>query len=365
MGTVAETLQMFDNHDERIWYQAVRMERPLTDIREIPLPEGYAFRNYVPGDRDVWIGIELSAREFRTREEGLDAWNRYFAAEEESLRERMFFVTDRHGQCVATASAYFDIEKGDDGHTGWLHWVAVRRASQGLGLAKPLVTRVLARMRELGYENAVVPTQTTTWLACKLYMDLGFRPTEESLKTAEAGWRIIRRLTGHPALEGIECASEEEVLNGPQKAGTGDGDNGVTLHRVQYYETDMMGIVHHANYLHWMEEARIQFMDAMGFPYADMEKKGVVSPVRAVSCRYMEACTFSDEIEIRTWPEAFNGVVLTMRYEMRRRGQENPVCTATSEHVFLNRSGGFIRMKRDMPEFVTAMEKAIREHEKK
>ena len=89
---------------------------------------------YVPGDREVWIGIELSAREFRTREEGLDAWNRYFAAEEESLRERMFFVTDRHGQCVATASAYFDIEKGDDGHTGWLHWVAVRRASQGLGL---------------------------------------------------------------------------------------------------------------------------------------------------------------------------------------------------------------------------------------
>ena len=196
MGTVAETLQMFDNHDERIWYQAVRMERPLTDIREIPLPEGYAFRNYVPGDREVWIGIELSAREFRTREEGLDAWNRYFAAEEESLRERMFFVTDRHGQCVATASAYFDIEKGDDGHTGWLHWVAVRRASQGLGLSKPLVTRVLARMRELGYEKAVVPTQTTTWLACKLYMDLGFRPTEDSLKTAV---RVRGRSAERPA----------------------------------------------------------------------------------------------------------------------------------------------------------------------
>ena len=39
------------------------------------------------------------------------------------------------------------------------------------------------------------------------------------------------------------------------------------LHRVQYYETDMMGVTHHANYIHWMEEARIEFMDRIGFPY--------------------------------------------------------------------------------------------------
>ena len=39
------------------------------------------------------------------------------------------------------------------------------------------------------------------------------------------------------------------------------------IHKVQYYETDMMGITHHANYIHWMEEARIDFMDQLGFPY--------------------------------------------------------------------------------------------------
>ena len=44
--------------------------------------------------------------------------------------------------------------------------------------------------------------------------------------------------------------------------------------KVQYYETDMMGIVHHANYLHWMEEARIDFMDQMGFPYKRIEAEG-------------------------------------------------------------------------------------------
>ena len=58
------------------------------------------------------------------------------------------------------------------------------------------------------------------------------------------------------------------------------------LRRVQYYETDMMGVAHHANYIHWMEEARIDFMDQLGFPYAEMERKGVLSPVKAFSCEY-------------------------------------------------------------------------------
>ena len=31
-------------------------------------------------------------------------------------------------------------------------------------------------------------------------------------------------------------------------------------HKVQYYETDKMGIVHHSNYVRWMEEARIDFL---------------------------------------------------------------------------------------------------------
>ena len=47
------------------------------------------------------------------------------------------------------------------------------------------------------------------------------------------------------------------------------------IRKVQYYETDMMGFTHHANYIHWMEEARIDFMDQIGFPYRRMEAEGV------------------------------------------------------------------------------------------
>ena len=53
-------------------------------------------------------------------------------------------------------------------------------------------------------------------------------------------------------------------------------------HRVQYYETDRMGIVHHSNYVRWMEEARVDFLARLGFPYDVMEARGVIS--RCVPC---------------------------------------------------------------------------------
>ena len=57
--------------------------------------------------------------------------------------------------------------------------------------------------------------------------------------------------------------------------------------------------------------------------------------------------------------EAFNGVVMTIGYEMRNQ-QGDTVFTARSEHVFLNREGRFVRMKREMPAFCETIEGLIR-----
>ena len=131
--------------------------------------------------------------------------------------------------------------------------------------------------------------------------------------------------------------------------------------KVHYYETDMMGLVHHANYIHWMEEARIDFMDRMGFPYARMEAEDVVSPVKSIQVNYLKPCTFGDEVDITAGVKDFNGVVLTMAYDMRVNGE--PVFSGTSEHVFLDRTGKFVRLKRVMPEFCAAVEARIEKPE--
>ena len=46
------------------------------------------------------------------------------------------------------------------------------------------------------------------------------------------------------------------------------------VHKVHYYETDRMGVVHHSNYIRWMEETRVAFLDAAGWPYERMEQEG-------------------------------------------------------------------------------------------
>ena len=131
------------------------------------------------------------------------------------------------------------------------------------------------------------------------------------------------------------------------------------IHKVQYYETDMMGVTHHANYIHWMEEARIDFMDQLGFPYRRMEAEDVLSPVKALRCSYLRPTTFGDEIRVLVSVLSFNGVVITLRYAMKNEKDET-VCEAESEHVFLNREGKFVRLKRQMPEFCAKIESLVR-----
>ena len=202
----------FDNHDSRIRYYELLLEGDLDGVPARPLPEGYRFVFYRPGDRDSWIDVELSARELTSRSQGLEVWEKYYGGREDSLCRRMVFVENAAGEKVATATAYYDITGRDQSGSGWLHWVAVRREYQGKGLSKPLVSHVLRLMRELGHTHGKIPTQTTTWLACKVYLDLGFRSIPQNAVNSRDGWRIIKALTEHPALAAFTPASLEETL---------------------------------------------------------------------------------------------------------------------------------------------------------
>lgn len=204
----------FDNHDHRIRYFELLLQREnLDDLPHFDLPEGYRFVFYSPGDRDVWIEIESSAKEFENYAQGLEFWKRYFENKDEELIHRMVFIENEAGEKVATATAYYDIYGTDHSGAGWLHWVAVRREYQGRGLSKPLIGYVLGLMPGLGYSHARIPTQTTTWLACKIYLDLGFTPIPQNVLHSRDGWRIIKALTDHPALSEFDAASDEEILS--------------------------------------------------------------------------------------------------------------------------------------------------------
>ncbi len=203
---------IFDNNDKRIRHFELMLTRALDDLPVHPLPAGYRFAPFQPGDREAWIGIERSAKEFDSFDEGAAAWARYYGDREEELPDRMIFIETASGEKVATATAMYDVFGHDKSGSAWLHWVSVRRDHQGRGLSKPLVCEAFRIMKGLGYTRVVVPTQTNTWLAVKVYLDLGCRPIPENAVHSADGWRIARALTGHPALANFAPAELSDIL---------------------------------------------------------------------------------------------------------------------------------------------------------
>lgn len=106
--------------------------------------------------------------------------------------------------------------------------------------------------------------------------------------------------------------------------------------RVFYYETDRMGIVHHANYIRWMEEARLDFMGKAGLSYREMEAQGIIMPVVSVDCRYITSLHFDEEFEVRTRLTAFNGVRAAYSYGIYRAADGVLAAEGESSHCFLN-----------------------------
>ncbi|MBR6917567.1 MAG: acyl-CoA thioesterase [Clostridia bacterium] len=121
-------------------------------------------------------------------------------------------------------------------------------------------------------------------------------------------------------------------------------------HKVKYYETDKMGITHHSNYIRWMEEARLDFLEQLGWGYEKLEEEGMISPVTAIECRYKASTTFPDKIEITVSVSEFKAAVLKLSYLMKNQSGDT-VFEGRSEHCFLNKEGRIIRLKREYPEF--------------
>lgn len=108
------------------------------------------------------------------------------------------------------------------------------------------------------------------------------------------------------------------------------------LRHVNYYETDQMAIVHHSNYIRWFEEARLDFMDQIGYNYRKFEKTGLIIPVVDVSCKYLVSAKYDDTMSIRAILTQFTGVRMAFRYEVRFQGTGELAATGTSTHCFLD-----------------------------
>ncbi len=125
-------------------------------------------------------------------------------------------------------------------------------------------------------------------------------------------------------------------------------------HRVQYYETDRMGVTHHSNYIRWMEEARSEFLKSVGWPYAKLEELGIISPVIEMSCKYKNTTTYDDVVQIHLYNREFKGVKLLVHYVMTKE-DGTVVLEGDSAHCFISADGKPLRLAKLYPEFYQAI----------
>lgn len=126
-------------------------------------------------------------------------------------------------------------------------------------------------------------------------------------------------------------------------------------HEVKYYECDRMGITHHSNYVRFMEEARVDFLDQLGYGFDRIEAEGVVSPVISINCNYKHPTTFKDLIDIEVVISNMQDLKFEFTYTMRCAGKV--VCLGHSTHCFME-NGRPVVIARRLPELY----QAIQEH---
>jgi len=120
--------------------------------------------------------------------------------------------------------------------------------------------------------------------------------------------------------------------------------------KINYYETDCMGIVHHSNYIRFMEEARVTALDNVNLPYKKVENSNIAIPVIGVKCEYKTPAKFDDVILIDVKIAEYNGVRMKMAYTITNKKTGNLVLIGETSHCFTDSNLKPISLKKVNPE---------------
>ncbi len=126
----------------------------------------------------------------------------------------------------------------------------------------------------------------------------------------------------------------------------------------RYSETDQMGVIHHANYLIYMEQARLEWLSALGFSYQKMEESGVLLPVYQIDIKYKNPIKFGDAITIKTTLKNPPTTRVVFDYEIIKN--DHQIC-ATAELTLVFTDATTFRPRKPIPEFLESCEKLFSE----
>lgn len=122
-------------------------------------------------------------------------------------------------------------------------------------------------------------------------------------------------------------------------------------HRVNYSETDQMGVVYHARYVVWLDMARTEHLRAAGFTYRRMEEEGVFLAVTDLRVRYRRPARYDDLVRIRCWVRDLASRRVTFGYAVEHADTGDLLATAETALIALTTRHALSRI----PEHVLAL----------
>lgn len=117
-----------------------------------------------------------------------------------------------------------------------------------------------------------------------------------------------------------------------------------TRFRVRYFETDRMGIVHHAAYITWFEEGRSAFSRALGYSYAQMETDGIGLAVVEVAARFLLPARYDDEVVVSTCLQELRSREVVFTYEVRSAAEGRLLVTGETRLLSVDAEGRVCRL---------------------
>lgn len=113
-------------------------------------------------------------------------------------------------------------------------------------------------------------------------------------------------------------------------------------HKVNFYDTDAMAVVHHANYIRWFEIGRVEFLRKAGITLNELMEDGYVFPITEIQAKYVNSARFDDELLIETTPESLTKVKMAFNYRILRASDNTVLVTGFSQNVFTSIKTGRI-----------------------
>jgi len=118
---------------------------------------------------------------------------------------------------------------------------------------------------------------------------------------------------------------------------------------VYYYETDKMGVVHHSNYVRWLEEARTAFFNDVDLAYVETESYGVMCPVTDIDLKFKYPAKFGDSFTVKLQLTKYTGVRFRVAYNVVNQ-EGNLLMDGESGHAFINTNLKPVSLARTIPE---------------